>query len=761
MKSMQTKERTRLYRILMGAGILAVLLVCVAIYLGFSTSRYMKGIIRDQFNDEQLALARAAAQRIESTLRNAMTDLVLLNSLPAIQYCDMDAYEVLLLSTLPVLRRDCIVEIRRVDREGNTLFVANEEGIGMKHLGLRHREAGAFLSWAADVGNRGRIMGTGTRARDPASDRRVILMDLIIPTYEDATDAKRPHASHRFSGYLKGIVNVTELLQQFMPSIRSGKTGYAWVLDASGNFLYHPESIFVGENAFEARSNRNPNISFAKINEIQRNEMLRGNEGKGTYFSGWHREVVEPMEKLLAFSPVRIQGPYVDYVWSVAVVAPAEEIEGIVASVYGRQIFLEGIVIFIILTGSVMVLLHELRWSTILENEVALKTDDIRRYSLELERSEAKYRSLVESADDLIFTLDRNGCIRTGNRQMLQFFGLSPEELPGRELKALLPGTQADEQLIYIGRALETGEPQRMETRFPISSEEIWFNIHYVPIRGEGGDEDLVLCVARDITDTKSLERQLINTEKLASLGTLAAGVAHEINNPLGIMLGFCDLLLERMEPGTMEYSDLKTIERHGLHCRSIVERLLSFARMGEDSEELCDLNSNVEDILAVVKHTLDMNKIRLVFSQEAGPLIVRGGCKDVQQVLLNLINNAVYAMDGEGILTVLTRKSRKAGFAEVVVSDTGCGIKKEYREKIFDPFFTTKKVGDGTGLGLSVSYGIIGKHGGTIEFESFTDEEKPGQSGTTFRILLPMADEETVGDESFRCPSDASGFEG
>ncbi|NTV42927.1 MAG: hypothetical protein HGA63_06465, partial [Syntrophobacteraceae bacterium] len=209
MRPVKTEERARLHWILMAAGILGVLLVCTAVYLGVSTSRTMKGIIREQFNDEQLALARAASQRIESTIRNAMTDLVLLNALPAVQYSDPEAYEVLLLSTLPVLRRDAIAEIRRVDREGNTLFAATEDGIGMQHLGPVKREAASFLSWASDMGNRGRIMGTGTRAKDPTSERRVILMDLIIPTYEDSTDAKRTHATHRFAGYLRATLDVS------------------------------------------------------------------------------------------------------------------------------------------------------------------------------------------------------------------------------------------------------------------------------------------------------------------------------------------------------------------------------------------------------------------------------------------------------------------------------------------------------------------------------------------------------------------------
>ncbi len=121
-------------------------------------------------------------------------------------------------------------------------------------------------------------------------------------------------------------------------------------------------------------------------------------------------------------------------------------------------------------------------------------------------------------------------------------------------------------------------------------------------------------------------------------------------------MLGFCDLLLEKMDPGSMEYNDLKTIERHGLHCKSIVERLLSFARMREEREECCDLNANIESIVSVVKHTLDMNNIELVLSLSQDLPLVRGDSTGLQQVFLNLINNAVQAMDGKGALRIETR---------------------------------------------------------------------------------------------------------
>ncbi|MCE5335787.1 MAG: PAS domain S-box protein [Desulfobacteraceae bacterium] len=729
-------ERPKILRIL---GIITLILVAGASWLALSTARYMKDILRDQFNEQQLVLAKTAAQRIESYINETLGDLSLLNSLPGIQYCDPESYETLLLSTLPVLNSNNIVAIRRVDREGNTILAASDQGIGIRRGAVR-QDPGAYLAWAVEPLNRGRTMGTALHRKDPAKDRSPLVLDLITPTYEDASSAEHPQPSRAFAGYLKFTVNISNMLHEIMPVIRSGKTGYAWVLDASGNFIYHPEPAFIGDNAFDARSNRNPAISFAEIDKIQREEMLKGREGMASYISGWHREVVEPMQKLIAYAPVHIQGPNVNYIWSVAVVAPVREVESVIDAVYTRQFLLQALVVFIIGLGSLVVVLYELRWSTLLEHEVDVKTNDIRKYADDLERSETKYRSLVEGAEDLIFTLDANGIIKTANRHMARLFGFNPENLNGQSLYRFLPREQVYEQLRTVGEAFKSGKGSTVESRLDVAAGSFWFNIQYIPIEGEKS-EQLALGIARDITERKNIENQLINTEKLASLGTMAAGVAHEINNPIGIMLGFCDLLIERMEPGTIEYNDLKTIERHGLHCKSIVERLLSFARISEETEESCDLNENVESIISVVGHNLDINNIKLVLSLEKNLPRVRGDSRGLQQVFLNLITNAVQAMHGKGVLTVVTRLSGNAlGTAEVIVSDTGTGIRREFLRKIFDPFFTTKKVGEGTGLGLSVSYGIITKYGGTIECQSVNEEEAPGMSGTTFRIMLPPA---------------------
>ena len=250
---------------------------------------------------------------------------------------------------------------------------------------------------------------------------------------------------------------------------------------------------------------------------------------------------------------------------------------------------------------------------------------------------------------------------------------------------------------------VETGEHQT------------WLSANFMPLKDERERVMSVLCIARDITENKKLESQLINTEKLASMGTLAAGVAHELNNPLGVMLGFTDLLLEKFDKGSQDYQDLRTIERHGLHCKQVVENLLSFARQGDDESESCDINEAIDDIIGVVEHSLEMNNIELRMELAPGLPRVKGDLRQMQQVFLNLINNAAAAMKEGGILEIKTALDVGQGKVRVTVRDNGHGINEEHMENIFDPFFTTKSEGEGTGLGLFVSHGIVTKYEGII----------------------------------------------
>jgi signal transduction histidine kinase len=292
--------------------------------------------------------------------------------------------------------------------------------------------------------------------------------------------------------------------------------------------------------------------------------------------------------------------------------------------------------------------------------------------------------------------------------------------------------------LLMIQKVFDTKESKQITHMVIIGERQYWFNTNFRRLWDEAGNIYAVLGISRDITERKQMEEHSYYTEKLASMGTLSAGVAHEINNPLAVILGFADLLLEKFPPDSQEYDMLKTIEKQGLNAKRVVENLLSFARHKEHKEEPIDINNNIATVLSVMQNTLNVNKVVVKQYMQDDLPKVKGDAGEIQQVFFNVINNAIYAMKGSGVLTITTGALNNEK-VEIRISDTGCGIKKEHHKRVFDPLFTTKEVGKGTGLGLSVSYGIVNKHNGTITFKTKTKEESD-ETGTTFIITFPAA---------------------
>jgi PAS domain S-box-containing protein len=354
-----------------------------------------------------------------------------------------------------------------------------------------------------------------------------------------------------------------------------------------------------------------------------------------------------------------------------------------------------------------------------------------------LAKSEEKYRSLLESAEDFIFTVDETGCLLALNHFTANFFGGTPSQFLGRPLSVLFPQEIATQKLELIRMVFQFGKSLRDEFILTMGGHHTWLSANFMPIKDEQDRVISVLCIAREITEQKELENQLVNTEKLASMGTLAAGVAHELNNPLGVILGFTDLMLEKFDRDSQNYQDLRTIERHSLHCKQVVENLLSFARQGEGEVQYCHINEVINEIVGVVKHSLEMNNIELRMDLASGLSKVKGDLRQLQQVFLNLITNAAAAMPRGGVLEIKTRQIHRQERVCVTIRDNGHGIQQEHVEKIFDPFFTTKREGEGTGLGLFVSQGIITKYEGTISCESRTEECAGDSRGTTFTVML------------------------
>lgn len=234
--------------------------------------------------------------------------------------------------------------------------------------------------------------------------------------------------------------------------------------------------------------------------------------------------------------------------------------------------------------------------------------------------------------------------------------------------------------------------------------------------------------IIKNVNERRQMERQIAQADKLAALGELSAGVAHEINNPLGIILGYTQLLLKQ-EPEHKE--DLKIIEKHVQNCKTVVSDLLSFSRKGPTKMQIVDINKVVDGVVKFLSNHSDFRNIEMSWNPYGGDrLHVLGNEQELAQVIINLVINACHAVEGKGNIDIATLKTEQDKIL-IMVKDNGIGIEKKNLSKIFDPFFTTKPVGQGTGLGLSVGYGIIKGHQGDIRVKSSEGV------GTVFTIIL------------------------
>ncbi len=269
-------------------------------------------------------------------------------------------------------------------------------------------------------------------------------------------------------------------------------------------------------------------------------------------------------------------------------------------------------------------------------------------------------------------------------------------------------------------------------------------------------NRNLELKIIERTLELEEIQQQLVQSEKLSAIGQLAAGVAHELNNPLGGILGYSQFTLEKLKklknrddaPSDVDkfIRYLTDIETQARRCKTIVQNLLRFSRSSRTMDfEDVDINQIVEDTKIFVEHQLHMNNIELKVNLSEGLPIIKGNDGQLQQVLTNLIINAMHASPADSTINLFTRYSPPlgefAGAIEIIVADQGTGISPENLNKIFEPFFTTKIVGKGTGLGLSVSYGIIKDHGGEVKVDSVLGE------GSTFVIVLPVQKEPTEAD--------------
>ncbi len=342
---------------------------------------------------------------------------------------------------------------------------------------------------------------------------------------------------------------------------------------------------------------------------------------------------------------------------------------------------------------------------------------------------------LLENANALILVVDGEGKVVVFNQALVQLTGRGKAQVLGHDASGLFAESERLKLLRVLAAAMKDQQVNGVETRLLSNTgQELRVTFSTSAVLSQLGEVEGVMAIGADLTRMRELERRVVQAEKLASLGQLAAGVVHEINNPMTAVLTYADALYQRTrtnpaaDPGDTD--KYKRIVDNSERVLRFTRDLVSYARPANDKPEAIDLNQVLEKAIGFCEHVLKKHGVTLVREVSDVPSFhaIRG---NLVQVFINLITNACHATPQGGSITV--RSSHADDYAQVEIADTGSGIPPEVAARIFEPFFTTKPDGKGTGLGLSIVQGIIENHGGTITLSS-----EQGR-GTTFTIKLPM----------------------
>lgn len=370
-----------------------------------------------------------------------------------------------------------------------------------------------------------------------------------------------------------------------------------------------------------------------------------------------------------------------------------------------------------------------------LESEVAARTrqfDEQRRF----------IEKIIDSLPVGLYVIDRQYRIQAWNRKReIGLQGVSREEAIGRTIFEILHRQPAELLRTEFESVFETGQMQTFTIESSSFGEPRTYRISKIPmLLADEREVSHIITIGEDITEWKSAEARFAQAEKLAAIGTLAAGVMHEINNPLAtigacaetIALGLDEHTLEIPRDATEVKESLSLIEQEVMRCKGIIDGLLDFSRPKSTTKAPVDLNAVIEKTLKLVKHHPRFRRVTVGVEKSAQLRPVWANEEQMIQVFMALLLNALDAMEDKGEITLRTRMDERGETTIAEVVDRGHGIRPADQKKIFEPFFTTKAPSRGTGLGLSIVYAIVTEHGGRIEVDS-----APGE-GSVFRILLP-----------------------
>jgi len=501
---------------------------------------------------------------------------------------------------------------------------------------------------------------------------------------------------------------VSERTQQLVASQARYKSLFDLVVDSV--FMVNPSGMIVAVNKREEQA-----LGYAEANVVGRSLLEVVLSGYHDALRGWLSDIISGQRKV---STQEIMVRHAD-----GLETPAEM--DLIRVGAADQLL-------------VMVQLRDITDRKRLERQLETYREElehnVKERTREIEETKQYLENLLENANDVIYTLDTEQRFTYVNSK-IEAWGYRKDDLLGRPYLVLLSKRHRGRRL---KSTLDIGAKQVYEVEVVTrTGEPRAVMVSVSPLHGSEGAILGVLGIARDMTETKKLEQRIRNSEQLASVGRLAAGVAHEINNPLGGILN-CPYNLRKGTLSPSRQEEYRVSMEDGVRrVQKIVRQLLDFSQQHEPEFALTDINHVVDRVLVLTTHLFASNRIRLETGFGQGLPNVMVDRHMIEQVLMNLVLNAVQAMKDGGGLTI--RTSVVEGICLIEVRDTGSGIPPAVLPRIFDPFFTTKSEGEGTGLGLSVSLGIVERHGGKILVDSEVGK------GTTFTLCLPVSRERSL----------------
>jgi PAS domain S-box-containing protein len=721
-----------------------IIVLSLIILLGQFFHQSLQEEMAEQFNKQQLLLARQVAANIDDFILHVYKDIRVISRLPEIDRINRSPRCRTVAEAINFnIQNEVLVTIRVLSKKGIVLYDSSYPGREGVDLSTTD-----YFKKASLLPRNEKLVTDLLSSSDNSMDSKQFI--VATPIYQRLAGS----ITREFNGIVLAVLSMDGLTQKFLAPIKSGTGGYAWMMDSTGTLLYHPtQPQMVGKNLYQTDKTC---FHCHKSFDTEK-KMIEGKAETSGYY-----EAPSGEDKLAAYYKI----PMATKSWVIVVSAPYSDVIALMQkSMRFYSLLIVSIFITTLVASGATIITYKKK---IQAEEISKHFENQRRLERQIEISKDFLENIIENTKTNLMVIDKDMMVRTVNTAQARTLGRPKKDIIGRSLFSLFPDNlppyegipiEAIFQKTLTGRSFEirdyriTGiqelplylamniSPLLIDGRTPgilITSNDVTKRVELEEALKQYTVE-LEDKVDKGTATAKKLEQQVLHSEKLAALGRLAAGVAHEIGNPLTSISTFAQLLRE-MATDEFSQNSLDVINNHIQRITEIVRRMSTFSRADSLNIKFIQINdilNSTLDLMRLDKRMKSTIEIDVALDHTLPKTMIDEG--QISQVFINIILNALDAMPDGGKLTVSTRHGKDDQERDAIMigfADTGMGISESEMQKIFDPFYTTKEVGKGTGLGLSVSYNIVKRFKGDIKVESEAGK------GTVFTIILPVEKE-------------------